>query len=238
MNHWPRYASFSFRMKGVVNCKEKANQLFIRKGILVVVAIVVAVVADVAHAQTTASYGGCSVSGGVQVIEVIEGACSPKVLKALIRKVGLSCSPSLREEVASLSLASSTKEGLSEDGKLRAKLLEAICPANQTDEPPLLMLGVLLGVGRGRKLTGDGFVFPTKCPRQKHVEENPLWTYGRFRFAYSEGEKICCEGSRSRLATLSFEKGVTRVVTLYQRFDITYGKEEVISFEITREELT
>ena len=78
----------------------------------------------------TASYGGCMVRSDLTVLEVIEGACAPRVVKVLAEHLDIACSPELREEAATLSMAAATEQGLAPEAAARLKVLEAVCCAD------------------------------------------------------------------------------------------------------------
>jgi hypothetical protein len=94
---------------------------------------------------SSASYGGCLVRADLTVLEIIPGACAPKIVKALAESLDLVCTPALQEEAASLSVAAATNQGLSAKAMARLKVLEAVCPSGPPapPQPPLFLLGAI-----------------------------------------------------------------------------------------------
>jgi hypothetical protein len=98
-----------------------------------------------AFSQISVSYGGCLVRADLTSSEIIEGACAPRVVRALVEHLDIACTASLQEEAATLSMAAATEEGLTPEAAARLKILEAVCPSGPpgAPQPPLFLLGAI-----------------------------------------------------------------------------------------------
>ena len=119
--------------------------------------------------------------------EIIEGACAPRVVRALVEHLDIACTASLQEEAATLSMAAATEEGLTPEAAARLKILEAVCPSGPpgAPQPPLFLLGAIplwvrrrckkLGIdpSLGSRWTENGWFFKSLTEAQGRPRAYP-----------------------------------------------------------------